>query len=49
MLVIVGFSSAINYAYSQKSDVVISVLGSSSNTDVNEDDESNYHVVGSKK
>jgi hypothetical protein len=50
-LAIVVFPLKIHSAYSQKSDHdgVISILGSSSYTDVNEDDELNYHVVGEVK
>lgn len=47
--IVVLFLSAMNYAYSQRSDGVISVLSSSSYTDLNEDDESNYHIVGEVK
>jgi hypothetical protein len=48
---IVVFPSMIHYAYSQESndDGVISILSSSSYTDLNEDDEPNYHIVGEVK
>jgi hypothetical protein len=46
---IVVFPSAIHYGYSQKSGNGIYILGSSSHTSPNEDDESNYHVVGEVK
>jgi hypothetical protein len=49
MVAIVVFPSLIDYGYSQKSESGISILSSSSYTDVNEDDESNYHVVGEVK
>ena len=45
-IVVVVFLSIINYGYSHKSDRALSILSSSSYTDLNEDDESNYHVVG---
>jgi hypothetical protein len=48
-IVVVVFPSIINYGYSQKLDRAISILSSSSYTDLNEDDESNYHVVGEVK
>jgi hypothetical protein len=47
--IVVLFSSVINYAYPQKSGGVISILSSSSYTDLNEDDETNYHIVGEVK
>jgi hypothetical protein len=49
MVAVIVFSSLIHYGYSQKSDSEISILSSSSYTDVNEDDELNYHVVGEVK
>lgn len=45
-IVVVVFLLIISYGYSQKSDRALSILNSSSYTDLNEDDESNYHVVG---